>query len=180
MQLTWILGVLWTNILIARVQDILVHEGRSRRNLPEKAHLDRLADFHPLAFLHKDLPCVLASVAAVKTRDTVLLRMISLLEGLQRGHQVMASCYTVRNHPLGDSGSHGTFDDGSDRVHRPDYLGLILRRDVEFDLLEKILRGTEATNDKDILQYWLVFQCSWEDGDGGYKPEVTCSALESL
>ncbi len=62
---TWILSILWTNILVTGVQYILIHQCRPRRHLPEEAHLDRLADLDPLALLHEDLPRVFASILAV-------------------------------------------------------------------------------------------------------------------
>lgn len=62
---TWILGILWADILVTSVQYILIHQRCPGRHLSEEAHLDRLADLDPLALLHKDLPRVFAAVLAV-------------------------------------------------------------------------------------------------------------------
>jgi hypothetical protein len=59
---------------------------------------------------------------------------------------------TVGNHSFGDTGSHGTLDDGSNRVHGTDNLGLILWWDVKLDLLEEVFRGTETTDNQDVLK----------------------------
>jgi hypothetical protein len=57
---------------------------------------------------------------------------------------------------LGDTGCDGSFNDGGDGVHGADDFGLELGRDVEFDLLEEVFRGTETANDEDVLIDWLV------------------------
>lgn len=80
--LTRIFGVLWTNILVARIQYILIHQGRPRGHLSEEADLHRLSDLDPLSFLHKYLPCILASIFAVQTWYPVLFRVMTLFEGL--------------------------------------------------------------------------------------------------
>jgi hypothetical protein len=121
--------------------------------LTEEADLDRLADLDSLSLLYEDLACVLAPVPAIQTRHPVLLWVISLLERLEGGHQVVATGNTVGDHSLGDSGGHGALDDGSNGVHRPDHLGLVLGWDVELDLLEEVFRGTEATHDQHILKW---------------------------
>lgn len=64
----------------------------------------------------------------------------------------MATGDTVCNHSLGDTSSHGTLHDCSNRVHGTDNLGLILWWDVELDLLEEVFRGTKTTNNQDILK----------------------------
>ena len=53
---------------------------------------------------------------------------------------------------LSDTGRDCTFDDCSYRVHGSDDLRLELGWDVELDLLEKVFRGTETTNDEDVLE----------------------------
>jgi len=62
---TWILGILWADILITRIQYILIHQCRTRRHLSEEPHLDRLADLDSLALLHEDLSSIFASILAV-------------------------------------------------------------------------------------------------------------------
>lgn len=64
----------------------------------------------------------------------------------------MPTCDTVCDNALSNTGCDGSFDNGSDRIHGSDNLGLKLWRDVELDLLEEVLGGTKTTNDKDILQ----------------------------
>ena len=63
-----------------------------------------------------------------------------------------------RDDALGDTGRDGAFDDGRNGIHGADDFGLELRRDVEFDLLEEVLRSSEAADDKDILGIMLVFE----------------------
>lgn len=80
--LTWIFGVLGTNVIVARIQDVLVHKRRSGSDLPEEADFHRFTDFDALAALHEDLPCVLAAIAAVERRHAVLLRVMAFFEWL--------------------------------------------------------------------------------------------------
>src|SRR6202034_3797202 len=80
------------NIFIARVKDIFVHESGPRGHLPEEGDLNRFANLHSLALLHKYLPRILASVLTIKTWYAVLLWMMAFFEWLQRGHEVMSSC----------------------------------------------------------------------------------------
>lgn len=124
--------------------------------MTEEADLDRLANLDSLSFLHKDLACVLAPVSAVQTGHPVLLRVISLLERLKSGHQIVSTGDTVGDYSLSDTGGHGTLDNGSDGVHRTDNLGLVLWWDVELDLLEEVLGRTEATDNQDVLKVKLV------------------------
>lgn len=149
---TGILGIFGTDILIARIQNILVHQRRPRRHLAEKANLDRLADLDALPFLHEDLPRVLAAVLAVQAGHAVLLRVMAFFERLQRRHQVVAARDTGGDDALGDAGGDGAFDDGGDRVHGSDDFGLELWGDVQFDLLEEVFGGAEATDDEDVLE----------------------------
>lgn len=151
-ELTRIFCVLWTDILIARVQNVLVHECRARRDLSEEADLDRLANLDTFALLHKDLPCVLAPVPTIQTGHPVLFGMVPFLEWLKGSHEVVSTCDTMGDHPLGDSRRDGSLDDRCDRVHWSNHLRLVLGRDVEPDLLEEIFRGTESTHHEDILQ----------------------------
>lgn len=150
--LTWVLRVLWAHVVVAGVQDILVHERRTRRHLSEEGNLDRLANFDTLTLLHKNLSGVLAPVLAVQRWHTVLLRVVSLLEGLEGSHEIMPSSNTVGNNSLGDTGGNGTLDDSSDGIHGTDDLGLELGRHVELDLLEEVLGRTETTNHEHVLQ----------------------------
>lgn len=149
---TRIFGVFRANVLIACIQNILIHQGRPRRHLPEEADLYWFSDFNPLSLLHKDLPCILASIFAVQTRYTVLFRVVAFFEGLQGGHEVMTASYTGGDDALGNTGSDSTFNDGSHGVHRANDFGLELWRNVEFDLLEEIFGSTEAADNKDILK----------------------------
>jgi hypothetical protein len=98
--------------------------------LTEERNLDRLARLDTLALLHKDLTSVLATILAVQARNTVLLGMVAFLEWLKSGHKVMSTSDTRCDDTLGDTGSDGTLDNGSDRVHRSDNLGLELGRNV--------------------------------------------------
>lgn len=84
--LTRILSILWADIFVAGIKHILVHEGSAGCYLTEEADLDGLADLDTLALLHEDLAGVLASVTAIQTGHTVLLRVVSLLEWLQGCH----------------------------------------------------------------------------------------------
>lgn len=155
-RLTRILRIFRTDILITSVQNIFVHEGRTGRDLSEEANLDRLANLDPFALLDENLAGVLAAIAAIQTGNPVLLRVIAFLERLQRGHEVVSTRDTVRNHTFRDTGCHGALDDGGYRVHRPNHLCLVLGRHMELDLLEQILRCTETTHDEDVLSTVLV------------------------
>jgi hypothetical protein len=77
--------------------------------------------------------------------------MMTFLERLKRGHEIMATSNTMCNDSLCDTSCDGTLDNGSDGVHRSNNLGLELRRDVEFDLLEEIFGSTESTNNENVL-----------------------------
>lgn len=145
--LTRILGVLRANIIVASIQNILVHQRRSWCNLPEKADLDWLANLDTLALLYKDLACVFTSILAIQRRYTILLGMVTLFEGLQSSHEVVSAGDTVRDDALGDTGRDCTLDYGSDGVHGSHDLGLELWWDVQLDLLEEVFRGTEAADD---------------------------------
>ena len=90
----------------------------------------------------------------------------------------MAASHTGGDDSLGDTGCDGPFDNGGDRVHGANDLGLELWGNVELDLLEEVLRSTEAADDKNILnktQLAQVLQCrvSRECLLGGF-----CSGLE--
>lgn len=137
-KLTRVLGILRANILITRIQNILIHQRRTRRDLPKERHFHWLTILDPLSLLHKDLPCILASIFAVETRDTVLFWMMTLFERLESRHQVVASSYTRCDDALGDTRCDCTFDNGGDRVHGADNFGLELRGNVELDLLEEV------------------------------------------
>lgn len=150
-KLTRILGILWTNIFITGIQDVFVHQGSPWRNLSEEAHFNGLPILDPLALLNKYLPSILATIFAVQAWHTVLFRMMTFLERLQRCHKIVASRNSGSYHPFGNAGCDSTFDNSGDRVHRPYHFGLILRRDVQFNLLEKVFRGTKAANNEDVL-----------------------------
>ena len=64
----------------------------------------------------------------------------------------MATGDTRSDDSLRDTGSDCAFDDCSHRVHGTYDLGLKLWRHMELDLLEKVFRGTETTDDEDVLQ----------------------------
>ena len=149
--LTGVLGIFRAGIFIARVQDILVHQRCPRRHLPEEANFDWLANLDSLSFLHEYLPCIFAPVFTVQTGHTVLSRVVAFFEGLKGSHQVVTTGNAGGNHTLCDTGCDGAFDDGGDGVHGAYDFGLELGGNVEFNLLEKVFKGAEATNDQDVL-----------------------------
>jgi hypothetical protein len=151
LSLTRILGVFRANIVITSIKYILVHERRTRRDLSEKRNLDWLANFDSLPLLHEDLASVLAAILAIERWDAVLFGVVALFEGLEGCHEVVPTCNTVCNNALSDTGCNSSLDNGSDRVHGTDDLGLELGWDVEFDLLEEVFGGAETTDDQDIL-----------------------------
>lgn len=151
-SLTRILCVFRADILVASVQDVLVHKGRSRRHLSEEADLDRLADLDTFALLHKDLSGVLASIPTIQAGHTVLFRVVALFEWLESSHEVVPTCDTVGDDSFCDSCGDSSLDDRCDGVHGSDNLRLVLRRHVEFNLLEQVLGGTESTNHKHVLR----------------------------
>ena len=150
-KLTRILGILWAYILITGVEHILIHEGGAGCDLPEERDFDGLANLDSLAFLHEDLPRVLAPVLTIERWHTILLRMMALFEWLESCHEVMSSRDTGGDDALRDTGRDGTLDDGGDGVHGSDDLVLELRWYVEFDLLEEILGGAETTDNQYVL-----------------------------
>ena len=150
-RLTRIFGVLGADIFVTGVENVLVHKRGTRSHLTEEADFDWLTDLDTLALLDKDLTGILASVSAVQTGYSVLLGVVSLLEWLKGGHEVVSTSHTVGDNSLSDTGSNSTFDDGGYRVHRANNLGLILGRHVKLDLLEEVLGGTESTDNKNIL-----------------------------
>jgi hypothetical protein len=137
-ELTRILCILRTNIIVTSIKNILIHQRRPRRNLPKEANLNRLPNLNPLSLLHKNLAGILAPIFAIERRDTVLLGMVTFFERLKSGHEVVPTGDTVGDDALGDTCCDGAFDDGGDTVHRTDDFGLELWRDVEFDLLEEV------------------------------------------
>lgn len=136
--------------------------------MTEEADLDRLTNLDSLSLLHKDLACVLAPVSAVQTGHPVLLWVISLLERLKSGHQIVSTGDAVCDHSLSDTGSHGTLDNGSNGVHRTDNLGLVLWWDVELDLLEEVFGRTEPTDNQDVLKVKLVQHKAGHVGGGDH------------
>ena len=151
-ELTRVLGVFRTNVLIARIQDILIHQCCPGCHLSKEADFHWLSNLDPLSLLHEDLPCIFASIFAVQTWYTVLFRVMALFERLKGRHEIVAAGYTGGDDALGDTSRDSAFDDGSDRVHRADDLGLELWRHVEFYLLEEVFRSTEPADDKDVLE----------------------------
>lgn len=118
---TWIFRILRADILVACIEDILIHECCSRCNLTEEADLDRLTDLYTLTLLHEDLSSVLAPVFAIQARNTVLFWVMAFFKWLQGGHQVVSTCDTGRHYTLSNSSCNGTFDNGGDRIHGPYY-----------------------------------------------------------
>ena len=165
-ELTRILDVFGAHVVITCIENILVHESCARSDLAEKGDLDGFANFDSLALLNKDLTGKFAAVLAVQGRHPVLLRMMPLLERLERGHQIVSSGHTVRDDSFSDSSSRSTLNNGGDRVHGPDDLGLELRGHVELDLLEEILRCTEAANDENVLYHCQYLRSSCKSGQG--------------
>ena len=121
-SLTWVFGILGANVVVAGEQNVFVHQCCAWRDLPEKRHLDRLANLDFLALLHKDLARVFTPVLAVERGNSVLLGMVTLLERLQSGHEVMPAGDAVGDDALCDTGCDGALDNGSDGVHGPDDL----------------------------------------------------------
>ena len=68
----------------------------------------------------------------------------------------MTASYAGGNDALCDAGGDSTFDNGGDGIHRTNDLGLELRGNVQFDLLEEVFRGTKAANDQNILWFSKV------------------------
>jgi hypothetical protein len=119
--------------------------------LSEERDLNWLANLDTLALLHKDLASVLASVFSIEGWDAVLFWVVAFFEWLESCHEVMPTGNTVCDNTFCDTGSDSTLDDGSDRVHGSDDLGLELGWDVELDLLEEVLGCTETTNNENVL-----------------------------
>lgn len=136
---TRILGIFGTDVLVAGIQHVFVHERRTRRHLTEEADFDGLADLDSLPFLDKNLSCVFASVLSIQAGHAVLFWMMAFFEWLQCGHEVVSTCYSRCDDSFCDPCSDSSFDNGGDRIHRTDDLCLELRWDVQLDLLEEIL-----------------------------------------
>ena len=179
-RLTRILSIFRTNVLVARIQDILIHQSRPRRHLSEEADLHWLSNLDPLSLLHKDLPGILASIFAVQTWYTILFRVMALFEGLQGRHEVVAASYAGSDDALSDTGCDSAFDDGSDGVHRADYFRLELWGYVKFDLLEKVFGSAEATDDKDVLRATQLAQGLQRAVLRKFLPGGFCFELEWL
>lgn len=147
----WVLRIFRANIFITRVEDVLIHQSCPGRHLSEEADLHWLPNLHSLSFLHEDLPRVLAAILSIQRGNTVLFRVMAFSERLESSHQIMPSGDTGSDDTFSDTGSNCTLDNGSDRVHGTDYLGLVLWWHVESNLLEQIFGSTETANDKDVL-----------------------------
>lgn len=81
-ELTRILGVLGTNIVVTSVKNILVHQRSPRRDLSEEADLNRFTNLNPLSFLNENLPSILATILAIQRWNTILFWVVSLFERL--------------------------------------------------------------------------------------------------
>ena len=149
--LTGILRILGTYVLITSVENVLIHQGCTGSNLSEEANLDRLSNLDSLTLLNKDLTSVFTSIFPIERWNTVLFWMMSFFERLKGGHEVVATRYTRCDDSLGDTCCHCAFDNGGNGVHGSNDLRLELRWDVELDLLEQVLGGTETTDYKNIL-----------------------------
>jgi hypothetical protein len=82
--------------------------------LTEETDFNWLSNLDTLALLNKDLAGVLASVPAVQTGDSVLLGVVSFLEGLESGHEVVSTSDTVGDNSFGDTSGDSTLDNGGD------------------------------------------------------------------
>lgn len=152
MQLTWILGIFRADILVTGIKHIFIHQCCAWGHLSEERDLDWLANLNSLAFLDEDLSRVLAAVLTIKRRHTVLLWMMAFLEWLQSSHEVMSSRHTRSDNALRDASCNSSFDDGCNGIHGSDDLVLELRRHMELNLLEKVLRSTKTTNNEHVLR----------------------------
>lgn len=155
-QLTRVLGVFGANVVVADVEDVLVHEGGARGDLSEKGDFDSLAILDLLSSLDKYLSCELAAILAVEGGHAVGLGVISLLEWLKCTHEVVATSDAVGDDALADTGGDGALDNGGDRIHGTNNLGLELGRNVQLDLLEEVLGSTETTDDQNVLKYSVL------------------------
>lgn len=81
-RLTWILCVLRADVVITGIEDILVHQHRSRRDLPKERHFYGLPDLDSLTFVYEDLASVFAPVFAVQAGHLVRLWVVAFLEWL--------------------------------------------------------------------------------------------------
>lgn len=153
---TWIFGVLRANVIVTRVQNVLVHQCRARRNLSEEADFDGLANLYPLSLLYENLPGILAPILSVQARHAVLLWMVPFFEWLERGHKVMTTSNSRCDDPFGDTGRYSALHDSRHGVHGSNDFGLELRGNVKFDLLEQVFGSTETADYKDILWEGLV------------------------
>jgi len=151
-ELTGILRILRADVVVAGIEDILVHESGTGGDLAEERNLHGFANLHLLALLDKYLAGELAAVLAVERGHAVCLRVVALLERLERGHEVVATGNTMSDYSFCDTSCDSALDDGGDRVHGPDNLGLELWRNVELDLLEEILGCAKSTYYQDVLE----------------------------
>ena len=85
-RLTRVFGILWAHIVIAGIQDVLIHQRRTRRDLPKERDFDGFPNLDPLALLHEDLTGILAPILTIERRNSILLRMVAFLERLERCH----------------------------------------------------------------------------------------------
>ncbi|KAI6753122.1 hypothetical protein HG531_005291 [Fusarium graminearum] len=145
-------SVFGTDVIVASIQDIFVHEGSAWGNLSEEGNLDRLAVLDLLALLDEDLAGEFAAILSVKGGYTVGFRVVALLERLKSSHEVVSTGDTVGDDSLCDTSSNSTLHNGSHGVHGSDNLGLELGGNVELDLLEEVLGGTETTDNQDVLK----------------------------
>lgn len=106
-----------------------------------------------------------------------MLGMVPFFKRLQGRHEVVTAGNTARDDTLRDTRCDGAFDDGGDGVHGPYDFRLELWRNVEFDLLEEVLRRAEAANDKDVLEGKLCQQTIPLKGTGVEQNKLTWRIL---
>ena len=101
---------------------------------------------------------------------------MAFFEGLQGRHEIVTASNTGGDDALGDTSSDSTFDYSGDGIHRANNLGLELRGNVEFDLLEEVFGSTEATDNKDILKVTeLIPALQWRCAQRAYLEDSVLS-----
>ena len=150
-KLTRIFGIFRADVLVASVQDILVHQSGAWCNLPEEANLNWLANLDALSLLYEYLPCILASVLTVKAGHSVLLWVVAFLERLEGSHEVMPASNARCNNSLSDTSSDSTLDNSCHRIHGTNHLSLELRWNMKLDLLKEVFGSAKTTHNKNVL-----------------------------
>ena len=77
--------------------------------------------------------------------------MVTRLERLECRHEVVATSYSRCDDTFCQASGDCALDDGSDGVHGPDDLILILGWDMQLNLLKEIFRCAEATDNENVL-----------------------------